>query len=227
MRRGLVLVAVMLLVAGSALASRKPTATENKDIRQAFAGFVSQPNSPSAKDNRIVTIAVSTLDPRYAVARLNSKTAGPSELLLHRSGPGWWVVGFGSSLGCDSAPPTVMRDLKVGCSPPNGVAWINNCGPLVSAPRELVLACGDANYLLANLRWRGWGKPSATATGVARANTCTPNCASGKFRSYRMTATASKLSACGKARYYATLTIVYPGARPQGIAKRDVHTLGC
>jgi hypothetical protein len=226
MRPALVAIAVTLVVVGTAAGSRKPTSAEQRAIRQAFAGFVAQPNSPAAKDNRIVTIAVSSLDPRYAVARLNSKSAGPSELVLHRGGFGWWVVGFGSSVGCDSAPTSVMRDLKVGCSPPNGVAWINNCGPLVSAP-PLVLACGDANYLLANLKWRGWGKPTATATGVARANTCTPNCAAGKFRSYRMTATASKLSTCGKARYYATLTIVYPGARPAGTAKRDVHTLGC
>jgi hypothetical protein len=227
MRPALVAIAVTLVVVGTAAGNRKPTTAEQRAIRQAFAGFVAQPNSPAAKDNRIVTIAVSSLDPRYAVARLNSRSAGPSELVLHRGGFGWWVVGFGSSVGCDSAPTSVMRDLKVGCSPPNGVAWINNCGPLVSAPPELVLACGDANYLLANLKWRGWGKPTATATGVARANTCTPNCAAGKFRSYRMTATASKLSTCGKARYYATLTIVYPGARPAGTAKRDVHTLGC
>jgi hypothetical protein len=227
MRPALVAVLVLLVVAGAAVASRKPTSVEQKGIREAFTFFVQQKNSPAAKDNRIVTIAVSTLDPRYAVARLNSKSAGPSELVLHRSGPGWWIVGFGSSVNCDAGPPSVMRDLKVGCSPPNGVAWINNCGPLVSAPRELVLACGDANYLLANLKWRGWGKPTATATGVAQANTCTPNCAAGKFRSYRMTAAASKLTTCGKARYYATLTIVYPGARPAGLAKRDVHTLSC
>jgi hypothetical protein len=227
MRPALVAFALLLVVAGAATASRKPTGAEQRAIRRAFAGFVSQPNSPAAKDNRIVTIAVSSLDPRYAVARLDSKTAGPSELVLHRSGPGWWIVGFGSSVGCNSAPPTVMRDLSVGCSPPSGVAWINNCGPLVSAPKELVLACGDGNYYLSNLTWHGWGKPTATATGLARANTCTPNCASGHFRSYRMTATATRLSTCGKARYYATLTIVYPAARPTATAKRDVHTLGC
>jgi hypothetical protein len=227
MRPVLVVVAVALVVASAAVASRKPTSAEQKAIRQAFTFFVSQKNSPAAKDNRLVSIAVSSLDPRYAVARLNSKSAGPSELVLHRSGPGWWIVGFGSSVNCNAGPPSVMRDLKVGCMPPNGVAWINNCGPLVSAPGSLVLACGDGNYVLANLKWRGWGTPTTTALGVAQANTCTPNCAAGHFRSYRMTATATKLSTCGKARYYATLTVVYPGARPAGVAKRDVHTLGC
>ena len=228
MRRAVVVfVFVVLVLAGSALAARKPTAAENKAIRQALAGFIHQPNSPSAKDNRIVTLSVSTLDSRYAAARLNSKSAGPSDIVFHNSAFGWVVVGFGSSLNCDSAPKVVLDDLKIGCTPPNGVAWINNCGPLVSKPTELVIACGDGNYFLSKLRWSGWGTPTATATGVAEANTCTPNCAAGKFKSYRMTATATRLTTCGKAKYYGYLTITYPGARPAGTAKRDPHTLGC
>jgi hypothetical protein len=38
---------------------------------------------------------------------------------------------------------------------------------------------------------------------------------------------ATLLTRCGLTPTYARLTIVYPGARPQGIAKRDVHALGC
>lgn len=227
MRRAVVVAALLLLVAGSAGASRKPTPSEAAGIRQAFKSFLTMPNSPAAKNNRIQSIRVSTLDPRYAVARLFAKDVGSSELVLHRSGPGWWPVTFGTSVGCEDAPAVVLHELLVGCTPPNGVAWINDCGPLVPKPRTLTLACGDANYALSGLRWRKWGAAAASATGVARANTCTPNCASGKFRSYRMTATATKLTRCGKARYYAVLTISYPGARPAGVAKRDVHTLGC
>jgi hypothetical protein len=227
MRLAVVAAASVLVLAGSALASRAPTSAESKSIRQAISFFISDPNGPAAKDNKVTKITVSTLDARYAAASLNSKSAGPSEMVLHRSGPGWWVVGFGSSPGCDSAPKSVLDDLKVGCSPPNGVAWINDCGPLVSKPTDLTIACGDANYVLAGLHWTGWGKSTATATGSAKANDCTPNCAAGKFHSYKMTATASQLTTCGRARYYSKLTIVYPGARPVGTAKRDVHSLGC
>jgi len=227
MRRTAFLLAATLIFAGSALAMRPPTRSENTAIRQAVSGFISMPNSPAAKDNKVTAVAVSTLDPRYSVARLSSNSAGPSEMLLHRSGTIWWVVGFGSDIGCDSGPKSVLADLKVGCSPPNGVAWISNCGPLQSQPASLVLACGDGNYSLEGLKWRGWGTAAATATGSARANDCTPNCAAGHFHSYRMTATADRLTTCGKARYYARLTITYPGARPAGTAKRDVHTLTC
>lgn len=227
--RNVVLVIALagLVLAGTALAERGPTKTELAAIRAAFKGFVQMPGSPAAKDNKIVSISVSSLDPRYAVARLNSKSAGPSELLFHDSHATWWAVGFGSSMGCDSAPKAVLADLRVGCSPPNATAWIDNCGPLVSAPKSIVLTCADANYELAGLTWHGWGSATATATGTVQANDCTPNCAAGHFHSYKASVAVDRLTACGKARIYARLTISYAGARPAGIAKRDVHTLGC
>ena len=185
------------------------------------------PNSPAAKDNKIVAISVSTLDRRYAAARLNSKSAGPSELVLHLSMGTWWIEEFGSSLGCYIGPRSVLDDLKIGCMPPGAAAWINNCGPLVRAPKSLVLACGDGNYELAGLSWHSWGNSTATASGKARANDCTPNCAAGHFHTYPVTVTVSRLRPCGRARYYARLAISYAGKRPAGIAKRDVLTLGC
>lgn len=216
----------LVLVVGAA-AARKPTASEAKAIRSAIAGYIAMPNSPAAKDNKIVSISVSSLDHRYASARLNSKSAGPSDIVLHLSLGTWWVEQFGSSLDCEAAPKVVLADLKVGCTPPNAVAWISNCGPLVSAPKSLVLACADANYSLSKLTWHAWGKAAATATGTAVANTCTPNCAAGKFRSYPVTVTAGGLKPCGRAKVYTRLTLVYPGKRPAGIAARDTQTLNC
>ena len=206
---------------------RKPGGAEASAIRAAVTSYVAMPGSPAAKDNKIATIAVSTLDPRYASARLSSKTVGNADMVLHRSVGVWWVIEFGSSLGCDAAPNAVLTDLRIGCTPPNGVAWINDCGPLVSAPHSLVLACADANYELVHLSWHGWGNATASASGTARANDCTPNCAAGHFHSYPVTARASSLATCGRARYYARLTLTYAAHRPAGIAKRDVHTLGC
>ncbi|HVV57569.1 MAG TPA: hypothetical protein VHC45_04345 [Gaiellaceae bacterium] len=230
MRRVLIAAAgalVLLGVAGSAVASRAPTASESKAIRTIFTGFLHQPSSPAAKDDRIVSIRVSSADGRYAAVKVSSKTAGPAEVIFHRGAFGWFVVGFGSSPGCDTAPKRVLTDLHVGCSPPYATAWINDCGPLVSRPQTLVITCADANYELASLAWHGWGGARATATGVVKANDCTPNCAAGHFHEYTVTATADELRACGAARYYGRLTIAYPGARPQGIANRDVRTLGC
>ncbi len=228
MRKLTLAVAVLALAAAApAAASRHPSPAEGRAIRATFSGYVHAPGSPAARDNRIVSIAVSTLDARYAAARLDSKSAGPSEMVFHRGAFGWFVVGFGSSLGCNSAPSAVLADLRVGCSPPGSTAWVNDCGPLVSSPRALVLTCADANYELATLHWRMWGSATATATGTARVNDCTPYCAAGHFRSYRVTAVADRLTRCGRARFYARITVVYPRARPKDIGKRDVHKLSC
>lgn len=226
-RTSIAMLAAALLLTGTALAARAPRPAERSAIGAIFHGYVQQPRSPAARDNRIVTLRISSRDPRYAAARLMSKSAGPSDMVFHRGAFGWSVVGFGSSLGCDSAPKAVLDDLRVGCTPPQTTAWIANCGPLVSAPRSLILACADANYQLASLHWRGWGSARAAATGAARANDCTPYCAAGHFHSYRMTATADRLTRCGAAHYYARLTIVYAGPRPKGVPRRDVHALGC
>jgi hypothetical protein len=218
---------LVLLVLAAPAAARKPTASEEENIRIAITGYIAMPNSPAAKDNKIVTVRVSSLDKRYAAARLNSKSAGPSDIVLHLSMGTWFVEQFGSSLSCEAAPKAVLADLEIGCTPPGATAWIWNCGPLVSSPSSLILACADANYSLASLKWHGWGRATATAAGKARANDCNPNCAAGHFHSYVVTATANGLRRCGSARYYARLTIVYAGARPAGIAKRESHTLSC
>jgi hypothetical protein len=220
-----VLVAAAVLVAPAA--PRRPTASERAAITATVRAYITMPGSPAAHDNRIKTITVSSLDPRYAAVRVESPSVGFAEMVLHHSGPAWWVLEFGSSLGCNTAPAAVLRQLAVSCAPPDATAWINDCGPLVSSPRQLTLACADGNYSLTNLRWRHWAASAATASGAARANDCKPYCAAGHFHSYPVTVTVDRLTRCGSARYYARLTITYANARPAGVARRDVHTLGC
>jgi hypothetical protein len=220
-------VTVVLVASAPAFAKHVPTAAQKAGVDSAFRAYLHMPHSPAAADNRILSLTVSSVDPRYASARLNSASAGPSDMVFHRSGPGWWVVGFGSSLGCNTAPKSVLADLSVGCTPPGSAAWINDCGPLENAPKTLVIACADANYSLGGLTWRRWGTGLSSATGTARANDCKPYCAAGHFHSFRVTVTADRLTRCGSAHIYARLTVIYAGARPAGIAKRDVHTVGC
>ena len=226
-RVALACLAAGLLLGATAFTFRTPTPKERAAITQAVKGYKNMPNSPMASDDTITSLAVSALDPRYAAARLNSKSAGPSEMVLHQSQGTWWVEGFGSDLQCAVAPAAVLDLLKIGCSPPNATAWINDCGPLQAKPASFVIACGDANYSLAKIAWKSWGSASATGTATASANDCTPNCAAGHFHSYPATVTAAKLTKCGLAKYYAELTIDYAGARPAGVSKHDVHTLPC
>lgn len=134
---------------------------------------------------------------------------------------------FGSALDCDAAPKAVMAQLKVGCVPPAAHAWIDDCGPLVAAPRSLTLACGDANLGLARLSWRRWGQATATARGVVRANDCDPDCAAGHFHSYPATVSVTRLTACGRARYYARLRVEADRSVPALEGRREKFTLGC
>ncbi|MHB1087694.1 MAG: hypothetical protein ACYC19_02890 [Acidimicrobiales bacterium] len=55
------------------------------------------------------------------------------------------------------------------------------------APSSLVLTCADANTLVKDLKWSGWGEPTATATGLGSWNDCTPNCAGGTWKSAPVT----------------------------------------
>lgn len=71
------------------------------------------------------------------------------------------------------------------------------------------------------------GDALGSATGTVRANDCKPYCAAGHFHSYRVNVAADRLIECGGAHIYARLTVIYTGTRPTGIAKRDVHAVGC
>jgi hypothetical protein len=225
LRVALVIAAVAALA--SPAAARRPSPTELAGINRAARAYITMSGSPAAHDNRITAIAVSSIDRRYAAVHVTSPTVGSALMVLHRSGPSWWVLEFGSSLGCDIAPAPVLRELQVGCMPPRAAAWINDCGPLADAPAQLTLACGDGNYSLAHLRWRHWGQGLASATGIAEANDCKPYCAAGHFHSYPVTVTADRLTRCNSAHYYARLAITYAQARPAGSAKREVYPLPC
>lgn len=58
---------------------------------------------------------------------------------------------------------------------------IARCGSRAYRPRTIVIACGDGNFGLTELRWRHWNKRRARARGVVYANDCIPYCAAGHF----------------------------------------------
>jgi hypothetical protein len=105
---------------------------------------------------------------------------------------------------------------------------IPNCGKPVVAPRALTLACADANYGLIRMTWRRWGAATATGTGFANANDCTPYCAAGHFHTYPVTGTASRLRACTNGRrQYTLLVLRYAGKRPAGVGRTDTWKFSC
>jgi hypothetical protein len=99
-------------------AKRPATAAEAKAVQAAVAVYVATPKSPAAKDNRVSSVSISSANAAYALAKLTSKSAGPSNALLHRVGATWKVVDFGSgAFPCKDATAKVLKDLLGGCVP--------------------------------------------------------------------------------------------------------------
>ena len=119
MRPALAFVLVLAAVlTPSALAKHPAASAQKKAIERAVAAFVAKPGSPAAKDNRVLTISVSTVSAAYAAAKLSSKSAGPSNVLLHETGATWKVVDFGSgAFPCNDASKAILKDLLGGCVP--------------------------------------------------------------------------------------------------------------
>jgi hypothetical protein len=60
-------------------------------------------------------------------------------------------------------------------------------------PSTYVLSCADVNSKFTDLKWTSWGSTTAYATGEARWNDCTPNCAAGHWKSESVTVWAWNL----------------------------------
>jgi hypothetical protein len=105
-----------------------------------------------------------------------------------------------------------------------------SCGAGLYRPRNVVIACGDANFRLERLRWRRWNRSRAYAHGTALANDCLPFCAAGTFHSYRVRVRASRIRRCssdGDRYRYTRLRISYGGSRPPGSRRREIVRIGC
>ncbi|MFF1412452.1 hypothetical protein ACFVX6_22230 [Streptomyces sp. NPDC058289] len=95
-------------------------------------------------------------------------------------------------------------------------------------PAEYILACGDGNNRLVDLRWDSWGPGSATATGTDMVNDCRPYCAAGRFRAYPVTVTLSHPQAWPEhpdLRRYTTIRLFYTDTAPDPVPKDVTYKL--
>jgi hypothetical protein len=127
------------------------------------------------------------------------------------------VAAVGTSAFAASASRAASTPLK-----------ITNCVKALSRPKTLTLTCGDGNTLLYGLRWSSFGGPSAQATGTLELNTCTPNCAAGKFVRYPVAVKAHDPRTCKSGpRVYNELTLRFTGRAPSSAGRLKHWTLGC
>lgn len=96
-------------------------------------------------------------------------------------------------------------------------------------PDTFILACGDGNSRLVSLHWTKWTGRAATARGVNAVNDCKPYCAAGTFRSYPVVVRLASPQPWKKdpqLRQFTRLSLVFPGARPQGYQRVVTYQLG-
>ena len=98
-------------------------------------------------------------------------------------------------------------------------------------PRTVVIACGDGNFQLKGMHWRGWNSRTAYGRGFAWVNDCEPFCAAGHFHYYpiRVRLTKPRSRTCGvrKRFLYRRVRIRYTGPRPAGARRVDSFPFGC
>jgi hypothetical protein len=106
-------VCALVVLAGTAAASRDPTASEAVAIRAAIERFVDEPGSP-ARGAVLRKIRVSTVNSRFAIAKLRSPEAPAlaTAVLERRTVSRWRVVTFGlAGFAFRGVPEPVLNDL--------------------------------------------------------------------------------------------------------------------
>jgi hypothetical protein len=94
-------------------------------------------------------------------------------------------------------------------------------------PRSVIIACGDGNFQLAKMKWSSWGSSKAVGAGTAKVNTCTPNCAEGKFKSYKVDVTLTKPKSCNGIKIWTRLSVDFKSTKPSGFKDPDKEKLIC
>ena len=103
-----------------------------------------------------------------------------------------------------------------------------NCGKPTFKPKSIVVACADANNRLTSIKWQTYGTRAASGTATAKVNDCTPNCVSGKVKSYPAIVTLTRPKNCGRGvTQFTRLVETFTHSRPSGTSKRLGVTFPC
>lgn len=123
------------------------------------------------------------------------------------------------AIACLAVVPSVALAATTSGS---GKPFAINCSNEQFKPKKIVIACGDAGIWLSKLKWSSWSGSSAKGAGSYNANTCTPDCATGKIKSYPVKVTLSKPKTCSGQthRAFKQAALTYTGTRPKGAPAR-------
>lgn len=87
-------------------------------------------------------------------------------------------------------------------------------------PTQILVGCGDGGFSFNVIRWSLWTATNAAGEGLAYVNRCTPDCAAGKFITYRIAVRLSHPRRCSNGRVEFTRLDWRPiGGRPPKLAR--------
>jgi hypothetical protein len=106
---------------------------------------------------------------------------------------------------------------------------LSSCGSgAQSRPGEVLVICYTNDITAENLKWRAWGKPTATGSGTALVDLCAyEDCHTGAYGTVPITLIASKLVHCARGtRAYSTLRYVFTDGSPWPGIPANLNTSG-
>lgn len=102
---------------------------------------------------------------------------------------------------------------------------VSDCQRSTYRPSQVQAACGDGGLVLTKLQWAAWTEASASGGGIARVNTCEPNCAEGTFEEFPVTVTADKPLKRKGYTVLSRLVIHFTSGNPFGSADQTIDPL--
>jgi hypothetical protein len=91
----------------------------------------------------------------------------------------------------------------------NRVYFPSRCVNLSYRPRSVIVACGDGNFGLRRMRWRGWNRRVVRGRGTGLLNDCSPFCAEGHFHPLPVRVLLSGRGRCPNADRYVYTRLRY------------------
>ena len=109
------------------------------------------------------------------------------------------------------------------------VLFPGDCRKPTFKPRQIIVACADANFVIRQISWSSWTTRRATGNGTASINNCTPSCVEGTFESFPVRVTLFDPRRCrpGRPRQFVRIALYFPAATPAGYHRRERQTFGC
>jgi hypothetical protein len=100
------------------------------------------------------------------------------------------------------------------------VYFPSRCFNFRQRPRNVIVACGDGNFQLRQMRWRRWARPVAHGRGTGLLNDCIPYCAAGSFHRLPIRVRLSNRRLCRNVGRYVYTRISWRfGSRPSWLGR--------